>query len=55
MDGMGDACGTLQGDVVQKHGSLSAVDPQSFKGAADGALSPAQYGEIDKMILISGG
>ena len=45
MDGMSDACGTLQGDVVQKHGSSSVASPQGCSGAADGALSPAQTWE----------
>jgi len=42
MDGMSDASGTLQGDVVQKHGSLSVVFPPGSSGAAKRALSPAQ-------------
>lgn len=35
MDGMSDASGTLQGDVVEKHGSLSVVTPQGCSGAAN--------------------
>lgn len=47
MDGMSDARGPLQGDVVKKHGSLSKASPQGSSGAANGALSPAQNcGEI---------
>lgn len=42
MDGMSDARGTLQGDVVQKHGSLSVASPHGSSGAANRALSPAQ-------------
>lgn len=33
MDGMSDASGTLQGDVVEKHGSLSVFTPQGYSGA----------------------
>lgn len=47
MDGMSDARGSLQGDVVQKHGSLSVASPQCSSGAANRALRPAQnYWEI---------
>lgn len=36
MDGMSDASGTLQGDVVEKHGSLLIVPLQGSSGAAEG-------------------
>lgn len=41
MDGMCDASGSLQGDVVQKHGSLLHASPHASERAAD-APSPAQ-------------
>ena len=42
MDGMGDASGALQGDVVQKHGSLLVASTKYPSGAANRALSSGQ-------------
>lgn len=42
MDGMSDARGPLQRDIVKKHGYLSEASPQGSSGAANGALNPAQ-------------
>lgn len=55
MDGMRDASGALQGDVVEKHGSFSVGSTQCSSGAAIGALSPAQSGVLNEMFQISGG
>lgn len=55
MDGMSDARGSLQGDVVQKHGSFFVASPQGSSGAESRLLSLAQNGVLDKMTQISDG
>lgn len=43
MDGMCDASGTLQGDIVEKHGSLPVDSLQDPWGAANSSLNLGQY------------